>query len=131
MSFENFPTEPELEQRPASKKNYQTILLGGLLIALLGTWGYIIWDKNKTNQKTQELTTQLTTSDSVKNELQSEFNDATMRLDMLKTSNAKADSLIQSKERDVEDLKTKIRNILSDANATEAQLSTARKMITQ
>ncbi|HEV8080532.1 MAG TPA: hypothetical protein VGP43_07465 [Chitinophagaceae bacterium] len=132
MSFENFPTEPELEQRPSPpKKNYQTILLGGLLIALLGTWGYIIWDKNKTNQKTQELTTQLTTSDSVKNELQSEFNDATMRLDMLKTSNAKADSLIQSKDRDVEDLKTQIRNILSDADATEAQLSTARKMITQ
>ncbi len=132
MSFENFPNETALEQRPSpAKKNYQPILLGGLLIALLGTWGYIIWDKNKTNQKTQELTTQLTTSDSAKNELQSEFNDATMRLDMLKTSHAKADSLIQSKDRDVEDLKIKIKNILSDANATEAQLATAKKMITQ
>ncbi|MBA3673630.1 MAG: hypothetical protein H0W75_01505 [Chitinophagaceae bacterium] len=132
MSFENFPNETALEQRPSpAKKNYQPILLGGLLIALLGTWGYIIWDKNKTTQKTQELTTQLTTSDSAKNELQSEFNDATMRLDMLKTSHAKADSLIQSKDRDVEDLKIKIKNILSDANATEAQLATAKKMITQ
>lgn len=131
MSFENFPSEPELKSRPTPpKKNYQSILLGGLLIALIGTWGYIIWDKNKTTQKTQELTTQLTTSDSVKNELQNEFNDATMRLDMLKTSNAKADSLIQTKDRDVEDLKIKIRNILSDANATTAQLATARKLIT-
>lgn len=132
MSFENFPAGTESPQKPAPKKtDYRTILTGGLLVALLGTWGYIIWDKNKTNQKTQQLTTQVTTSDSSKNELQRELNDATMRLDMLKTSNAKADSLIKTKDKDIDDLKVKIQNIINNKNATAAQLADARAMITQ
>ena len=132
MSFENFPSETEPKQKPAPKKNdYRTILTGGLLVALLGTWGYIIWDKNKTNQKTQELTTQITTSDSAKNEIQRELNDATMRLDMLKTTNARADSLIKTKDKDIEDLKAKIQSVLNNKNATAAQLADARSMITQ
>jgi hypothetical protein len=132
MSFENFPTSNEPQQKPAPKKtDYRTILTGGLLVALLGTWGYIIWDKNKTNQKTQELTTQITTSDSAKNEIQRELNDATMRLDMLKTTNARADSLIKTKDKDIEDLKVKIQSVLNNKNATAQQLAEARAMINQ
>ncbi len=132
MSFENFPSGTEPEQKPTPKKNdYRTILTGGLLVALLATWGYIIWDKNKTNQKTSELTTQITTSDSSKNEIQRELNDATMRLDMLKTTNAKADSLIKTKDKDIQDLKVKIQNVLNNKNATAAQLADARAMINQ
>lgn len=132
MSFENFPSGTEPQQKPTPKKNdYRTILTGGLLVALLGTWGYIIWDKNKTNQKTQELTTQITTSDSSKNEIQRELNDATMRLDMLKTTNARADSLIKTKDKDIEDLKSKIQTIINNKNATAAQLADARRMITE
>src|SRR5437870_12470210 len=98
MSYENFPSGTEPQPKPTPKKNdYRTVLTGGLLVALLGTWGYIIWDKNKSNQKTQELSTQVATSDSAKNEIQRELNDATMRLDMLKTTNARADSLIKTK----------------------------------
>ena len=132
MSFENFPAGTEPQPKPAPKKNdYRTILTGGLLVALLGTWGYIIWDKNKTNQKTQELTTQISSSDSAKNELQTELNDATMRLDMLKTTNARADSLIKTKDKDIEDLKAKIQTIINNKNATASQLAEARGLITQ
>jgi len=132
MSFENFPYGEAPQEKPAPKRNnYSTILTGTLLVALLGTWGYIIWDKNNTNQKTQELTTQITTSDSSKNELQREFNDATMRLDMLKTSNASADSLLKTKDKDIEDLKVKVQSILNNKNATAAQLAEARSMIAQ
>jgi hypothetical protein len=132
MSFENFPAGTEPQQKPTPKKNdYRTILTGGLLVALLGTWGYIIWDKNKTSQKTQELTQQISTSDSSKNEIQRELNDATMRLDMLKTTNARADSLIKTKDKDIEDLKAKIQTVLNNKNATAAQLSEARAMIAQ
>ena len=132
MSFENFPAAQTRDEKPAPKKNdYRTILTGGLLVALLGTWGYIIWDKNKTNQKTQELTTQITTSDSSKNELQREFNDATMRLDILKTSNSRADSLIKTKDKDIRDLKQKIQKIINDKNATSSQLAQAKNLIKQ
>ena len=132
MSYENFPTGEVPEQKPEPKKNNNlTILTGILLVALLATWGYIIWDKNKTNQKTQELNTQIAVSDSSKNEIQREYNDATMRLDMLKTTNAKADSLIRTKDKDIENLKGKIQTILSNKNATAAQLAEARSMISQ
>jgi myosin heavy subunit len=132
MSFENFPAGTEPPQKPTPKKNdYRTILTGGLLVALLGTWGYIIWDKNKTSEKTEQLTTQIASSDSAKNELQSELNDATMRLDMLKTTNARADSLIKTKDKDIEDLKVKIQSIINNKNATAAQLADARALITQ
>ena len=132
MSFENFPEGTEQKQTVIQKKNNTTpILVGGLLVALLATWGYIIWDKNQTNQKTQTLTTQITTSDSSKNELQSELNDATMRLDMLKTTNSRADSLIKTKDKDIEGLKVKIQTILNNKNATASELANARRMISQ
>jgi len=132
MSFENFPAGNEPAQSPAPRKNNtNTILMGGLLVALLASWGYIIWDKNKTNQKTEQLTTQIVTSDSSKNEIQRELNDAAMRLDMLKTTNARADSLIRTKDKDIDDLKSKIQTILNNKNATASELADARRMISQ
>ena len=41
---------------------------------------------------------QLGTSDSSKNDLQLELNNAVMSLDMLKSTNARADSLLKTKE---------------------------------
>lgn len=136
MSFENFPksTPPEPEYRPVEPErnsNTRNILIGLLIIALLGTWGYIIWDKNKTKEQTQVLTTQVVESDSAKNELQRELNDAAMRLDMLKTSNSKADSLLQTKDKDIQALKSRVQTILNNKNATDAELKEARSLITQ
>jgi hypothetical protein len=132
MSFENFPSGDVPKQMPAPKKNNSgTILTGALLVLLLGTWGYIIWGKNKTNQEKQELTTQRDSANSSINELQNEMNDATMRLDMLKTSNVRADSLLKTKDKDIEDLKSRIQTILNNKNVTAAQLADARSMIIQ
>jgi hypothetical protein len=133
MSYENFPkdypsSEPEIQ---SPKNNTRNILTGILVLALLGTWGYIIYDKNKTRQEKQDLTTQLVNSDSSKNELQRELNDAASRLDMLKTSSVKADSLIKTKDKDIEDLKDRIQQIINDRNATKAQLDEARRLIAE
>jgi hypothetical protein len=134
MSFENFPSASSTPQStPPPRKNNTTrnALMGALLVALLGTWGYIIWDKNKTKEEKEVLTTQIINADSSKNELQRELNDATMRLDMLKTTNARADSLISSKDRDIEDLKSRIQAIISKENKTKADLAEARRLIAQ
>ena len=111
--------------------NNRNILTGILIVALLGTWGYIIYDKNKTKQEKQDLTTQIVNSDSSKNELQRELNDAALRLDMLKTSNVKADSLLKTKDKDIEDLKNKVQAILNDKNATASQLAEAKRLIAE
>lgn len=134
MSFENFPTGNITPQNPVPEKkvyNYKGLLLGLLIAALAGTWGYLIWDKSKTNKQKEQLSYQLTTSDSSKNNLQRELNEAVMNLDMLKSTNAKAESLLQSKDKDIQELKQKIQKIINDKHATGSQLAEARRLINQ
>lgn len=135
MSFENFPTSENLKQipppPPSKKFNYRGILTGALVVALLATWGYFFWDKSRTKEEKQQLSMQITTSDSSKNSLQRELNDAVMSLDMLKSSNAKADSLLTTKDKEIQDLKNRVQSILNSKNATAAQLSEARRLISQ
>lgn len=131
MSYENFPDSEKSAQPQPKKKSGKNVLVGILVIALLATWGYIIYDNNKKKQEHETLTSQLITSDSAKNELQQELNDAALRLDALKTSNAQADSLIQTKDQDIQALKKKIQSILNDKNSTQAQLNEARRLIAQ
>src|SRR6476620_7894532 len=111
MSYENFPKsdpDPEFSSTERSNNRLRNFLIGALIIALLGTWGYIIWDKSKTKEEKQQLTTQIVNSDSSKNELQRELNDAAMRLDMLKTTNSRADSLMKTKDRGISGLKSRV-----------------------
>jgi uncharacterized membrane protein len=134
MSFENFPTQNIPEQKPAPKKkkfNYNAILLGVLIAALAGTWAYMIWDKNKASRQEQQLSSQLTTSDAAKNDLQRELNEAVMNLDMLKSTNAKSEELLRTKEKDIQDLKSRIQKVINDKNATSSQLAEARRLIKQ
>lgn len=134
MSFENFPTGSIPEQKPVIKKrnyNYRNILFGVLIVALVGTWVYLIWDKSKSNQQKQQLSMQLSATDASKKDLQGELNEAVMNLDMLKSSNAKAESLLKTKDKDIEDLKQRIEKILNDKNANGSQLALARGLIKQ
>ena len=132
MSYENFPESyPEKEPVVVKNKNNRNILTGILVVALLATWGYIIYDKKQTKQEKQDLTTQIVNSDSSKNELQRELNDAALKLDVLKTSNVKADSLLKTKDKDIESLKSKIQSILNDEHATAAQLAEAKRLIAE
>jgi hypothetical protein len=139
MSFENFPSGniPEQNPQPPKKTFYNRklnnggLLMGILIAALVGTWAYLIWDKSKTKDERQQLITQMTTTDSSKNGLQRELNDAVMSLDMLKSSNARADSLLKTKDKDIEDLKSRIQKIINDKNSSSAQLAEARRLIKQ
>lgn len=131
MDYENFPENKNEEVRVGTNNKGRNILTIFLIIALLTTWGYIIYDRSKNREEKDALTSQVIASDSAKNELQLELNDATFRLDALKTSNARADSLLQTKDKDIQDLRNKVQNILNNKNATEAQLSEARRLIAQ
>jgi DNA repair exonuclease SbcCD ATPase subunit len=131
MTYENFPESEKPETTVEKSNSGRNILTAVLVIALLGTWGYIIYDKNKTRQEQQSLTSQIVNSDSAKNELQRELDDAALRLDALKTSNVRADSLLRTKDKDIEALRSRAQKILNDKNATAAQLSEARRLIAQ
>lgn len=132
MNYENFPEAEKSKETVVNKKNSgRNILTAALVILLLGTWGYIIYDKNNTREITEGLTTQIVNSDSARNELQRELDDAALRLDALKTSNVKADSLLKTKDKDIEDLRSRVQKILNDKNATAAQLAEAKRLVAQ
>lgn len=131
MSYENFPETGSPGGTPAPKNTNRNVLTGILIAALLGTWGYVIYDKNKHNQKEADQQAQIVNSDSAKNELQQELNDAAQRLDALKTQNVKADSLISSKDKDIENLKSQVQKIINDKNASKEDLAKAQRLIAE
>jgi hypothetical protein len=134
MAYENFPaTENTPLPPPPEKKNMRNLLTAGLLVALLGTWGYIIYDKNKTKETIQLKDTQLATTTSEKDQLTKELNDATYQYDMIKTSSANMahskDSVITQRDREIAEKRVKIQQLLSKANATKEELAQAKGLI--
>jgi FtsZ-binding cell division protein ZapB len=131
MAFENFPTAestPPVAPQP-KKSDWRTFLSIGLVIVLLGTWGYIIWDKSKTKETLQQKDTQYAAVVTQKDTLQSLLDEATMRYDLLKTSNAKKDSTITTKDREISEKRKRIQSLLSKVNATQAELAEAKQLI--
>ena len=131
MAFENFPSaENRPTQAPQPKKtDWRNLITIGLVIALLGTWGYIIWDKGQTKDTLLQKDTQYAAVVTEKDTLQSLLDDATMRYDLLKTTNAKKDSTISTKDIEIAQKKARIQSLLSNANATKAELMEAKQLI--
>jgi hypothetical protein len=131
MAFENFPPSETPSTRPPQppKKDWRTLISIPLILALLGTWGYIIWDKSKTKDEIQKKDTMYAGVISEKDTLQSLLEEATNRYDNLKTTNAKKDSTITIKDKEIASKKAQIQSILSKKNATDAELKQARALI--
>lgn len=131
MAFENFPQaeQPTKEITVAPKNNMRTLLTAGLVVALLGTWGYIIYDKNQTKETLDQKETLIASTSTQRDELQKELEDAAMRYDMLKSSNTKLDSTITAKDRDIEEKRARIQSLLNKTNATAAELGEAKRLI--
>lgn len=132
MTYSNYPSANPQDTPPTSpKKDNRTIIYGLLIAALLGTWGYIIWDKSKTKEVTTQLQSQLTTSDSTKNAIQTEYNSALQRLDELTSMNSSLDSLVKTKNSEVTNLKSRIQTLLNKQNKTAADLAEAKRLIAE
>lgn len=134
MAFENFPEAEKNPRQEASaittkKSNSRVILTGVLVAALLGTWGYIIYDKNQKKEIIDQKETVIATTSTQRDELQKELEDAAMRYDMLKTMNSKKDSSITAKDKDIEEKRARITALLTKVDATQAELSEAKGLI--
>jgi hypothetical protein len=137
MAFENFPAANEEQSRPLPQKsNAPMILKTSLIVAILGligTWGYIIWDKNKTNDTIQQKDNLFATASTQRDELQKELDETTLRYDELKTNDTRSmmakDSMLNRRDREIAETKSKIQSILSKSNATKAELAQAKTLI--
>jgi predicted nuclease with TOPRIM domain len=121
------PTSPQTPK----KTDNRAIVYGLLIVALLGTWGYIIWDKSKSNETITQLQSQYSNVDSSRNAIQQEYNDALARLDSATGNNTQLQGVLAERRNEIEGLKKQISHITTNKNATAAELSRARGLINQ
>lgn len=111
------------------KNKWRSVVTTVLVIALLGTWGYIIFDKNKTRDNISQRDSTIVSTISQRDQLQRELDDATLHYDMLKTSNSLKDSTIITRDREIEGKKMRIQSLLSQVNISQSQLKEAHALI--
>lgn len=127
MSYTNFPTAgtPPSETPPRDNRK----LVYGILIALLvGTWGYILYDKSKNKETITQLQTQYSNVDSARNIVQQEYNDALARMDSLTGSNTQLEGELADRKNEIDKLKSDIKSELSKKNG---DLTKAKSMIAE
>ncbi len=129
MSASNYPSATNTSQPP--KKDNRGIIYGVLIAALLGTWGYIIYDKSKTKEVIQQKDVQYASLDSVRNQLMTDYQAAEIRLDKMTSENSRLDSLVKTRDKDVDVMRSRIKTLINKQGATAADLAEARKLINQ
>jgi len=125
---ENSATNPSSAPR---KKDDRKIIYGILIAALLATWGYIIYDKSKSNESIAQLQTQYTNVDSARNQIQTEYNEALARLDSATGNNTQLQGALSERQTEINNLKKQITSITNKRNATAGELERARGLINQ
>jgi len=134
MANTNYPSaDSPQSERPVRTGNNTTknIIIGVLAAGLLGTWAYLLWDKNDSNKQIQ--TSQLaaanamTAQDSVK----ALYDITLIRLDSITGDNNNKAGVISERESEIGKLKKEINSILSKRNATQSELNRAKSLIGQ
>ena len=125
----NYSSSNPSSQTP--QKDNRGLIYGILIAALLGTWGYIIYDKSRTKEEIEEKDMQYAALDSSKTAVQREYNDALIRLDGMTSTNVRLDSLVKSRDTELAEIKTRIRTLVTKQNASARELNEARQLIRQ
>ena len=129
MANTNYPTTESPRNNPPRNNNTKNILSGVLAAGLLGTWGYFLYDKNQSDEKIQVTQTQANMSMSSRDSVQLLYNDALTRLDSLTGNNNNLQGQLGERQSDITKLKNEINSILRKRNATQAELSRAKSLI--
>jgi len=132
MSYSAIPTAgdktPNTPINTPPKKNNSKLFIGLLILALLGTWGYMYFDKSKSTETITQLQTDYTNVDSAKNVLQDEYNEVRSQMDSLSGANVNLEGELAEKRDAIEQLKQNIKTELSKKNG---DLSKAKAMINE
>jgi regulator of replication initiation timing len=128
MTNTNYPSATPNEPRNPNKSN-KNLLIGILAAGLLGTWGYLLYDKNKTGEVVQVAQTQSENYMTQRDSLKLLYDDAEMRLDSITGANNNLQGDKSTLQKQIDANKSEIRRILNDKNATAADLKRAKSMI--
>lgn len=130
MSNTNYPSATP-QNSNAGGSNKKNIIIGFLAVALLGTWAYLLLNKNKTDkeilQKTEEGVKYLTQRDSV----QMLYDFALTNYDSVTVANNDLQGQLAGKQTEIAKLKSEINKVLKNKNATTAELNQAKAKINE
>lgn len=136
MANTNYPSANEPQPRSdrnvssnRSNNNTKNIAIGLLAAALLGTWGYYLWDKNKNDEKFQGYQTQVTTTTTARDSVQLLYNESLARLDSITGNNNNLQGQLSENNSEIAKLKNEINSILRKKNATASELARAKSLI--
>ncbi|MES2330382.1 MAG: hypothetical protein V4539_12315 [Bacteroidota bacterium] len=110
-------------------KDNRKLIYGILIAALIGTWGYIIYDKSKTKETVTLLQTRVVNIDSARNAIQQDFLTVSAKADSLTQNNIQLNTDLADRKSDIQKLKSNIGGILKKKNASDAELAQAKQMI--
>src|ERR671912_2623518 len=129
MTNTNYPSANQPQNRPTGNNNAKNIAIGLLAAGLLGTWGYFLYDKNKSDEKIQITQTQAAEAMSGKDSVQILYNESLARLDSITGSNNNMQGELSDNQSEIAKLRKEISGILAKRNATQAELSRAKSLI--
>lgn len=122
-------TQSNLNQ-PAPKDN--KILIYSLLAgALVISWGYMFFSNKKATETEEKLTTQNVAVSSELQDVKDLYSETSFRLDSLMGENETMSSDLNAKNTEIVKMRAEIAKILSNKNATDAELKKARRMISE
>ncbi len=129
MANTNYPSTGTPQNSTPGNNNTRNVLIGLLAVGLLGTWGYVLYDKNKSEEVIQVKDAQVETASTARDSVQTIYNDALTRLDSLVGSNNSLTGQLTERQTEIVKLKNQINAIMRNKNASAAELSRARTLI--
>jgi len=130
MANTNYPSAGTTnDNRPAGSNTTRNVLIGLLAVGLLGTWGYVLYDKNKTTEQIQVKSAEVKTVSTDRDSIKNLYEEAIVRLDNLTGENTRISSEVVSKDAELKKIKGEIKGILANKNATAGDLKRARNLI--
>lgn len=123
----NYPSASPQNNSP--RKDYRGLIIGLLAVGLLGTWGYLLWNNNRTDQQHNSDQMQVAKVTDEKSELQRSFDATLVRLDSVSGNNNELQGQLTEKTSEIAKMKNEIRSILNKKNATAAELAKAKSLI--
>jgi regulator of replication initiation timing len=129
MANTNHPSTGTTQSTTPGNNNTRNVLIGLLAVGLLGTWAYVLYDKNKTQETFQVKAAEVTTATTARDSVQTIYNEALTRLDSLVGSNNSLSGQLTDRQSEIVKLKNQINSIMRNKNASAADLSRARKLI--
>jgi regulator of replication initiation timing len=129
MSNTNYPSTGTQQSSTPGNNNTRNVLIGLLAAGLLGTWGYVLYDKNKTQEVIQVKSAEVSTASTARDSVQTIYNEALTRLDSLVGSNNSLSGQLTDRQSEIVKLKNQINAIMRNKNASASELARARTLI--